>query len=77
MPARFDGNETHTSQSARCVGHPYCLGHPPVRTMMKEVKDPALSQKSDKSGAPSGVEMSERVGHPPIACFAANNRYRL
>src|ERR1019366_4210932 len=23
-------DETHTSQSARCVGHPLCLGHPAV-----------------------------------------------
>jgi hypothetical protein len=34
IPKQFDGDETHTSQSARCVGHPRCLGHPPEVGML-------------------------------------------
>ena len=32
----------------------------------RKSNSPPCRRKRDESGAPSGVEMSERVGHPPL-----------
>jgi hypothetical protein len=34
ISTQLDGDKTHTSQSARCVGHPHCLGHPAATALV-------------------------------------------
>ncbi len=43
--------ESHTSQSARCVGHPHCLGHPAIIVDMSWIDDDADELKRREQSA--------------------------